>query len=124
VFEPLVGELFRSHFVMQVAAPQGDFVTPAIMGTGEADAVREQHGAQHLFQLLVDDPLHGAENRAQLQRWVDEWTPRSVNAARLLQPAWSQVSEKVVRFEESFARSRSRFEGFLSELGLTTPKEL
>ena len=28
VFEPLVGELFRSGFVMQAAALQGDFVTP------------------------------------------------------------------------------------------------
>ena len=37
VFEPLVGELFRSGFVMQIAAPQGDFITPTIMGCGEAD---------------------------------------------------------------------------------------
>ena len=42
VFEPLVGELFRSGFVMQAAAPQGDFVTPTIMGAGESDAAREQ----------------------------------------------------------------------------------
>jgi propane monooxygenase small subunit len=124
VFEPLVGELFRSHFVMQVAAPQGDFVTPAIMGTGEADAAREQRGARHLFELLVNDAQHGDDNRALLQQWVDRWTPLSVNAARQLQPVWSQVSEKVVRFEDSFDRSRSRFEGLLGELTLTTPKEL
>jgi propane monooxygenase small subunit len=124
VFEPLVGELFRSHFVLQAAAPQGDFVTPTIMGTGEADTVREQRGARHLFEMLVNDGQHGTENRAQLQQWVDAWTPVSVNAARQLQPIWSQVPEKVVRFEESFDRSRSRFEGFLGELGLTTPKEL
>ena len=124
VFEPLVGELFRSHFVMQVAAPQGDFVTPAVMGTGEADAVREQRGARHLFGLLVNDPEHGADNRALLQQWLATWTPRSVGAARQLQPVWSQVSEKVVRFEESFDRARARFEGILDELGLQTPKEL
>ena len=124
VFEPLVGELFRSHFVMQVAAPQGDFVTPAVMGTGEADAVREQRGARHLFGLLVNDPEHGADNRALLQQWLATWTPRSVGAARQLQPVWSQVSEKVVRFEESFGRARARFEGILDELGLQTPKEL
>jgi len=34
------------------------------------------------------------------------------------------VSEKVVRFEDSFDRARARFEGFLDELGLQTPKEL
>ena len=28
VFEPLVGELFRSGFLMQAAAAQGDFITP------------------------------------------------------------------------------------------------
>ena len=28
-FEPLVGELFRSGFIMQMAAAQGDFITPS-----------------------------------------------------------------------------------------------
>ena len=41
VFEPLVGELFRSEFVMQVAALQGDFVTPTLMGAGESDTARD-----------------------------------------------------------------------------------
>ena len=49
VFEPLVGELFRSGFVMQAAALQGDFVTPTLMGAGESDAAREQRGARALF---------------------------------------------------------------------------
>jgi propane monooxygenase small subunit len=124
VFEPLIGELFRSHFVLQVAAPQGDFVTPAIMGTGEADAVRDQRGARHLFGLLAADEHFGAANRSQMQEWVDAWAPLSVNAARQLQPVWSQIPERVVRFEDSLDRSRSRFQGFLDELGLTTPKEL
>jgi propane monooxygenase small subunit len=124
VFEPLVGELFRSHFVMQVAAPQGDFVTPALMGTGEADATREQRGARHLFGLLAGDPEHGAANRAQMQDWLDKWVPQSVAAARQLQPVWSQVPEKVVSFEDSFDRARVRCEGFADELGLESPKEL
>jgi propane monooxygenase small subunit len=124
VFEPLVGELFRSHFVMQAAAPHGDFVTPAVIGTGEADAHREQRGARHLFELLITDEQFAAENRAQLQSWVDNWAPVSVRAARQLQPIWSQASEKVVTFEDSFDRSRSHFEGLLDDLGLTTPKEL
>jgi propane monooxygenase small subunit len=124
VFEPLVGELFRSHFVMQVAAPQGDFVTPALMGTGEADATREQRGARHLFDLLVNDPRHGAANRAQLQDWLTTWVPLSVTAARQLQPIWSQTAEKVVRFEDAFEQARMRFEALAGELGLESPKEL
>jgi len=124
VFEPLVGELFRSHFVMQTSALQGDFVTPALMGVGEADAHREERGARHLFELLVEDAEHGAANRALLQQWLETWVPLSVAAARTLQPVWSQVSEKVVSFEDSFDRAKLRFGGLLDDLGLTTPKEL
>jgi propane monooxygenase small subunit len=124
IFEPLVGELFRSHFVMQVAAPQGDFVTPALMGTGESETARDQRSARQLFALLVDDEEHGDANRAQLQEWLERWTPLSLDAARRLQPVWSQVSERVLRFEESLDRSRRRFEDLLDGLGLTIPKEM
>src|SRR5919108_492458 len=123
-FEPLVGELFRSNFVMQAAAPNGDYVTPALMGTGEADTTRDQRGARHLFKLLVEDAEHGGENRSLLQQWVDKWTPLTADAARSLQPVWSQAPEKVVRFEDSFASAQARFEGFLDELSLQSPKEL
>jgi propane monooxygenase small subunit len=124
VFEPLVGELFRSHFVMQCAALQGDFVTPALMGVGEADATREARGARRLFELLLNDSEHAGENRAQVQDWVAAWAPHSMKAARQLQPVWSQVSEKVVTFEESLERSKIRFSELLDGLGLDTPKEL
>jgi propane monooxygenase small subunit len=124
VFEPLVGELFRSSFVMQAAAPNGDFVTPTIMGAGEADVAREQRGARALFTMLAQDPAHGEENRATMQRWLAEWTPTSTEAAHQLQPIWSQLSEKVVRFEDSFDRSRERFTRLTEEIGLETPMEL
>ena len=39
--------------------------------------------------------------------------PKAVNAAHKLQPIWSQLSEKVIRFEDSFERSRTRFESLL-----------
>ena len=124
VFEPLVGELFRSGFVMQAAAPQGDFVTPTIMGAGESDAAREQRGARALFQMLSEDEAHGAANRETMQRWLAEWTPPAVAAMRQLQPIWSQVSEKIVRFDDSFERSHGRFETLLGHIGLETPKEV
>jgi propane monooxygenase small subunit len=124
VFEPLVGELFRSGFVMQAAAPNGDFITPTIMGAGESDVAREQRGARALFGMLVADERHGAENGSLLHEWLAKWTPPCVEAARQLQPIWSQPSEKVVRFEDSFERSRVRFEGLLGDLALETPKEV
>jgi propane monooxygenase small subunit len=124
VFEQLVGELFRSGFVMQAAAPQGDFVTPTIMGAGESDAARDQRGARALFRMLADDPAHGEANKATMQGWLAEYTPKAVNAARNLQPIWSQLPEKLVRFEDSFERSRLRFESLAGDLGLKTPTEV
>ena len=45
VFEPLVGELFRSGFLMQVAAANNDFITPAgdLGGRGRLRAQPRQH---------------------------------------------------------------------------------
>jgi propane monooxygenase small subunit len=124
VFEPLVGELFRSGFVMQAAALQGDFVTPVIMGCGESDTAREQRGARALFRMLADDEEHGAANKALMQQWLDEWIPVSLEAAHQLQPIWSQVSEKHVRFEDSLSRSQSRMADLLEDLTLDIPKEI
>jgi propane monooxygenase small subunit len=123
VFEPLVGELFRSEFVMQVAALQGDFATPTLVGAGEADVSREQRGARALFAMLEQDPEHGDANRATLQSWLDRWTPASLEAARQLQPIWSQISEKAVRFEDSFEHAWRRFDEACTAFGLETPKE-
>jgi propane monooxygenase small subunit len=124
VFEPLVGELFRSGFVMQAAAPQGDFVTPTIIGAGESDAAREQRGARALFRMLSEDEAHGAENRQIMEGWLATYVPLAVEAGRNLQPIWSQLSEKVVRFHDSFDRSRGRFDELCGDLGIEAPKEV
>ena len=124
VFEPLVGELFRSGFVMQEAAHQGDFVTPTIMGAGESDTAREQRGARALFRMLADDEEHGDANRALMQEWLEEWIPVSLDAAQKLQPIWSQVAEKVVTFDESLSRCTNRMTGLLEDIKLEIPKEI
>jgi propane monooxygenase small subunit len=123
VFEPLVGELFRSEFVMQVAALQGDFVTPTLMGAGESDTARDLRVARALFGMLSDDEEHGEANRATMQSWLEQWAPVSVAAARKLQPIWSQPGEKVIRFEESLEHSRRRFQEVVAGLNLNA-KEL
>ena len=124
MFEPLLGELFRSGFVMQVAALHGDFVTPTVMGAGESDAARDQRGARALYRMLADDEAHGAENRELMQGWLASWSETALAAARQLQPIWSQISEKVVRFEDSLERSRGRQESLVGDIGLETPKEV
>ena len=68
VFEPLVGELFRSGFIMQAASAQNDFITPAVVSAAEADYERNLANTVELFHLLGDDPVHGAHNIAPVQR--------------------------------------------------------
>jgi propane monooxygenase small subunit len=118
VFEPLVGELFRSEFVMQAAAPQGDFVTPTLMGAGESDTARDARVSRRLFSMLADDSEFGEENRRTMQGWLNEWAPKSLAAGRAMQPIWSQPGEKVIRFEESAEHARTRFDERLTELNL------
>jgi len=123
IFEPLVGELFRSEFIMQVAAPQGDFVTPTLMGAGEADTARDARVARTLFGMLANDEEHGEHNRRTMDGWLREWTPRSIAAGRAMQPIWSQPGEKVIRFEDSLEHARRRFDEVLGDLHLNA-KEL
>jgi len=59
-----------------------------------------------------------------MQGWLDAWSADAMSAARQLQPIWSQISEKVVRFEDSLERSRGRLESLVAEIGLETPKEV
>jgi propane monooxygenase small subunit len=58
-----------------------------------------------------------------MQGWLEKWTPVCIEAARTMQPIWSQPAEKAIRFEDSMERSQHRFEDLLSYIGLETPKE-
>lgn len=124
IFESLVGVLFRSHLVMQVAARNGDYVTPALVGAGEHDYARDLGYTRVLFRMLTDDEEHAEHNKAVLQGWLDKWVPVSVQAARELQPLWSQPNEKVVSFAESWATTTDGFRSLLSDLNLAEPKGL
>ena len=125
VFEPLVGELFRSHLVQQASPRNGDFVTPTIVGAEEYDySERDLRYTEAMFVLLTDDREFADQNKAIMQGWLAHWVPRSIAAARRLQPLWSQSDAKPYRFEDGLDRSKNRFTGILSDLGLQTPKEV
>ncbi len=124
IFEPLVGELFRSQFAMQFAAPHGDFVTPTLIAVAESDYERDLRYTKELFRLMAEDEQYGEENRQVMQEWLAQWVPYSVSAARHLQPLWSQPQVKAVRFEDSFDRVKSRFGTILSDLQLQLPQEI
>jgi propane 2-monooxygenase small subunit len=125
VFEPLVGELFRSHLVQHAAPGNGDFVTPTIVGAGEYDyAQRDLRYTIAMFELLTNDREFADHNTALLDQWLQVWVPRAISAARTLQPLWSQPDFKPPRFEDGLDRAKSRFSGILSQLSLGEPKEL
>jgi propane monooxygenase small subunit len=124
IYEPLCGELFRSQFVMQFAAPHGDFVTPVLFGIAEYDYEHNLAYTTELLRLLVEDPKYGEENKRVMGEWLAHWTPYSVTAANQLQPIWSQPKLKILRFADAFDRAKHRFESILSTLGLQLPKEV
>jgi propane monooxygenase small subunit len=125
VFEPLVGELFRSHLVQQASPRNGDFVTPTIVGAAEYDfAERDLRYTTAMFELLTNDREFADHNKAQMQQWLSDWVPRAIAAARGLQPLWSQPDAKPPRFEDGLDAAKSRFSGILSDLSLDAPKEL
>jgi propane monooxygenase small subunit len=121
-FEPLVGELFRSGFVMQSAASNRDFVTPAVVSAAEADYERNLANAVDLFHLLVNDEKEGEHNKKVFEGWLKTHLPISRDAAQSLQPIWSQPHGKPVQFPDAQARSEDRLQSITSELGLDLPK--
>jgi len=125
VFEPLVGELFRSHLVMHAAPRNGDFVTPTIVGAAEYDfAERDLRYTRAMFELLTSDREFADYNKRHLQAWLSTWVPRAIAASRALQPLWSQPDSKPPRFEDGLDAAKSRFAVILSDLSLDAPKEL
>jgi propane 2-monooxygenase small subunit len=125
VFEPLVGEPFRSSLVMHAAPRNGDFVTPTIIGAEEYDfAERDLRYTKAMFHLLTNDREFASHNKQVINGWLENWVPRTLAAARGLQPIWSQPEAKPPRFEDALDAAKNRFSGILSDLGLETPKEL
>ena len=125
VFEPLVGEPFRSSLVMHAAPRNGDFVTPTIIGAEEYDyAERDLRYSRAMFQLLTGDREFASQNKGIMQGWLSNWVPQAIAAARAMQPLWSQPEHKPPRFEDSLDAAKDRLNGILSDLDLESPKEL
>jgi propane monooxygenase small subunit len=124
VFEPLVGELFRSGFLMQAAAAQNDFITPAVVSAAEADYERNLANTVELFHMLGEDSTHGAHNLALFNKWFAKHADQALDAANHLQPIWSQPRVKVVTFSDALGHAKNRIKGIAAELGLKVPANL
>jgi propane monooxygenase small subunit len=124
VFEPLVGELFRSGFLMQAASAQGDFITPAVVSAAEADYERNLANTVELFHILGTDPTFGTQNVALFNKWLVKHADLALDAANHLQPIWSQPRVKVATYSDALAHSKNRIKGIAAELDLKVPANL
>src|SRR6266403_114088 len=124
VFESLLGELFRSGFLMQAAGAQNDFITPAVVSAAEADYERNLANTVELFHILGEDPTHGAHNIALFNKWLAKHAELALDAANRLQPIWSQPRVKVAAYGDALGHAKNRIKGIATELGLKVPANL
>ncbi len=118
VFEPLVGELFRSGFLMQVSAANNDFITPPVISAAEADYERNLANTIDLIYMLANDSTHGDFNRKVFQSWLAKHAALADKASQGLQPIWSMPHSKPISFADVQAKSEERISNILNELDL------
>lgn len=121
VFEPLVGELFRSGFVLQMAAAHNDFITPSVVSAAEGDYERNLANCAELVHTLLNDRDYSLHNKVIIGEWVEKHAKLAHAAAAQLQPIWSLPRVKVASFTESFELARNRFNNVLQQCGLPVP---
>jgi propane monooxygenase small subunit len=124
IYEALVTEPFRSGFVMQCGAMHGDFVTPAILATGEGDYERNLANTIEMFYILSHDPTYGEENKQTMQGWLAKYVPLCREAAHQLQPIWSQPQVKRVQFSDAWTAAKNRINTTLNQIDVSLPKEV
>ena len=123
VFEPLLGQLFRSGFIMQDAAAQNDFITPAVVSSAESDYERNLANSVELFKMLALDEAHHSHNQKLFGLWMSRHAAIALAAARQLRPVWSQPRVKVSRFEDVLAIALDRVPVNLCPGGLSARLE-
>ncbi|QGZ58781.1 ferritin family protein [Paraburkholderia acidiphila] len=124
VFEPLVADLFRSGFIMQVAAAQNDFLTPTVVSAAEGDYERNLANAVELFHMLTNDPQYGEANRKLLGEWLEKHGALALAAAKQLQPIWSIPHVKTAQFNDCLNSAIERAEMIAREVGVHFPSSI
>jgi propane 2-monooxygenase small subunit len=117
-FEPLLGELFRSGFIMQLAAAQNDFITPAVVSAAEGDYERNLANAVELFHILTTDQQYGEHNRLLFGTWLRKHGALALKGSNMLQPIWSQPRVKTAQFADAQEQARNRLRAIGAEIGL------
>ena len=125
VFEPLVGELFRSGFLMQAASAQNDFITPAVVSAAEADYERNLANTVELFHILGTDPTSGRRTLRCSTSGLANHADLALDAANHLQPDLVAAAGQGRELSPMPWRTRRIVSGVSpTELGLTVPAGL
>jgi propane monooxygenase small subunit len=102
---------------MQLAASQNDFMTPAVVSAAEGDYERNLANAAELFHQLANDPTHGEHNRLLFGTWTHAHGKFGLDAARQLQPIWSQPRVKAAQFNDALDQGKNRLRAIASQIG-------
>jgi methane monooxygenase component A beta chain/propane monooxygenase small subunit len=118
--EPVVGTLLRRELGTRAAAANGDTVTPVLarVETQEWEWARAWTAA--LVRFLLDDPAHGASNRAIISEWIGDWLPQAMAAALALTP----IAPDGVDVEDAVGNVRNYAGAMLAEAGMPELGEL
>jgi propane monooxygenase small subunit len=109
---------------MQLAAAQGDFITPAVVSAAEADYERNLANSVELFHILAHEPEFAAHNQGVFNGWLAEHGALALQAAKNLQPIWSQPRVKVASFADASAAAKNRLKTITTEVGIRAPASL
>ena len=121
VFEVLVGELFRSGFVMRAGPLHNDFVTPMVVSAAADDYRRNLANTLSLMKLLSGDAMHGAANKKLMDSWLQKYLPLTLDAASALAPVWALSRKGDLQYASVAAEAKARFKDILTEIGIGVP---
>lgn len=83
-FEPLVGQLIRFEWASRLAGHFGDQISPIVAEATQIQQAWVRDWTHEALRSVLDDPRHGAHNRALVERWIATWTPHAQAAAAAL----------------------------------------
>ena len=118
VFEPLVGNLFKTEFMSRNAPRNGDAVSPMILANARRDSRYHLELVQAIAGFVTADPEHGAGNKQIIQGWLAKWTPLCGKAAQALQALFEIEGIDADPFDQAFARVKNTQTSLVQELGL------
>ncbi len=118
VVEPLVSTLLSRELVLRYAPHYGDSVTPVIEQGVEADREMRQASAKALVSFLL---TQDGGNRDTINRWLETWAPRAVEAVAAFAPVFAELDADPQAFAAARERLLAQWAALLAELQLQFP---